>query len=175
MDTNDKRLYNALVVDAILDIDEESPLLPIDPNHPQRSYNTLTNSHTPQTAHSSPNRHPHQPYAHTHAQSDTLCSISENGEDNESHVHRTESVSTIVGIENTDELDSLKIHKVPTSESDADLESSPLLQTESGNRQTPLPWSQLLIILALQFAEPLSSQVINPFVVEVRFILLNSV
>lgn len=47
-------------------------------------------------------------------------------------------------------------------------EESPLLPTEQPKRQrTPLPWGQLSVIMFLQLAEPLTSQVISPFAPEV--------
>ncbi|KAF4604463.1 hypothetical protein EYR40_003237 [Pleurotus pulmonarius] len=42
-------------------------------------------------------------------------------------------------------------------------EETPLLRNESQNFRTPVPWRQLSILLFLQLAEPLSSQVIYPF------------
>ncbi|OCH95432.1 MFS general substrate transporter [Obba rivulosa] len=45
-------------------------------------------------------------------------------------------------------------------------EETPLLQPEGQQRKpahTPLPWAQLCILLVLQLAEPLTSQVISPF------------
>ncbi|EMD34106.1 hypothetical protein CERSUDRAFT_86859 [Gelatoporia subvermispora B] len=45
-------------------------------------------------------------------------------------------------------------------------EETPLLQPEGHQRKpahTPLPWAQLCILLVLQLAEPLTSQVISPF------------
>lgn len=52
---------------------------------------------------------------------------------------------------------------------DADGEDdSLLLKPLIAPQPTPLPWPQLLILLSLQLAEPLSSQIINPFVVEVQ-------
>ncbi|KAF9495654.1 MFS general substrate transporter [Pleurotus eryngii] len=42
-------------------------------------------------------------------------------------------------------------------------EETPLLSHESPNFRTPVPWRQLSILLFLQLAEPLSSQVIYPF------------
>ena len=74
-------------------------------------------------------------------------------EDNYQHhsIESTGSQSTLIGDEN---------------------EQDPLLQK---SLITPLPWSQLLILLSLQLSEPLSSQIINPFVVEVCFLYpLNS-
>ena len=46
-------------------------------------------------------------------------------------------------------------------------EETPLLREQKKVR-TPLPWRQLSIILLLQLAEPLTSQVIAPFAPEVR-------
>lgn len=51
-------------------------------------------------------------------------------------------------------------------------EEDSLLSKPSAPSITPLPWTQLLILLALQLSEPLSSQIINPFVVEVRTVPL---
>ena len=48
-------------------------------------------------------------------------------------------------------------------------EETPLLAEEQ--RQTkpsPIPWSQVLLLLILQLAEPLTAQVISPFAPEVR-------
>lgn len=43
-------------------------------------------------------------------------------------------------------------------------EETPLLRSERAQKQqTPLPWGQFSIILCLQLAEPLTSQVIYPF------------
>lgn len=42
-------------------------------------------------------------------------------------------------------------------------EETPLLRTKS----TPLPWGQLSIVLFVQLAEPLTSQVIYPFAPQV--------
>lgn len=52
-------------------------------------------------------------------------------------------------------------------------EETPLLQsTKSDDRtpqeETPIPWAQFSIVLFLQFAEPLTSQVIYPFLPQVR-------
>lgn len=47
-------------------------------------------------------------------------------------------------------------------------EETPLLQAqEQKKRRTPLPWRQFSIILFLQLAEPLTSQVIAPFAPQV--------
>ncbi|KAG6904579.1 hypothetical protein DXG01_008881, partial [Tephrocybe rancida] len=46
-----------------------------------------------------------------------------------------------------------------TSQAD---EETPLLQVQSIKR-TPLPWAQFTIVMFLQLAEPLTSQVISPF------------
>ncbi|KAH7928063.1 MFS general substrate transporter [Leucogyrophana mollusca] len=42
-------------------------------------------------------------------------------------------------------------------------EETPLLQPEQPVKRTPMPWRQFSIILFLQLAEPLTSQVISPF------------
>ncbi|KAK0501218.1 major facilitator superfamily domain-containing protein [Armillaria luteobubalina] len=42
-------------------------------------------------------------------------------------------------------------------------EESPLLQPQHKPKRTPLPWFQFCIVLVLQLAEPLTSQVIFPF------------
>jgi hypothetical protein len=49
-------------------------------------------------------------------------------------------------------------------------EETPLLSSERGLKKspTPVPWSQIWILLVLQLAEPLTSQVIYPFTPEVR-------
>jgi hypothetical protein len=47
-------------------------------------------------------------------------------------------------------------------------EETPLLSSEQAKRpRTPLPWFQFSIVLFLQLAEPLTSQVIYPFAPEV--------
>ena len=47
-------------------------------------------------------------------------------------------------------------------------EETPLLQENNGKTlPTPLPWFQFSIILFLQLAEPLTSQVIYPFAPQV--------
>jgi hypothetical protein len=48
-------------------------------------------------------------------------------------------------------------------------EDTPLLSSESTLRKssTPVPWAQIWILLVLQLAEPLTSQVIYPFTPEV--------
>ena len=48
-------------------------------------------------------------------------------------------------------------------------EVTPLLQVQPKKR-TPLPWSQLIIVLFLQLGEPLTSQVIYPFAPQVGFL-----
>lgn len=48
-------------------------------------------------------------------------------------------------------------------------EATPLLQVQPKKR-TPLPWSQLIIVLFLQLGEPLTSQVIYPFAPQVGFL-----
>ena len=52
-------------------------------------------------------------------------------------------------------------------------EETPLLR-EQKKARTPLPWRQFSIILLLQLAEPLTSQVIAPFAPEVCPCLLPS-
>ena len=48
-------------------------------------------------------------------------------------------------------------------------EESPLLRSQQAKvKRTPLPWFQLCIVLVLQLAEPLTSQVIYPFTPQVR-------
>jgi hypothetical protein len=47
-------------------------------------------------------------------------------------------------------------------------EDTPLLSSEPSLRKpTPVPWAQVWILLVLQLAEPLTSQVIYPFTPEV--------
>ena len=47
-------------------------------------------------------------------------------------------------------------------------EETPLLQENTGKTQpTPLPWFQFSMVLILQLAEPLTSQVIYPFAPQV--------
>lgn len=41
-------------------------------------------------------------------------------------------------------------------------------QTKSKKQRTPLPWRQFSILLLLQVSEPLTSQVIAPFLPQVR-------
>jgi hypothetical protein len=49
-------------------------------------------------------------------------------------------------------------------------EETPLLQSvQQKKARTPLPWRQFSIILFLQLAEPLTSQVIAPFAPQVCF------
>jgi hypothetical protein len=51
-------------------------------------------------------------------------------------------------------------------------EETPLLSDgRSKKPSAPLPWSQIGILLVLQLAEPLTSQVIYPFTPEVRHVL----
>ena len=51
-------------------------------------------------------------------------------------------------------------------------EETPLLPNEQPKKKpTPLPWAQFSILLILQLAEPLTSQVIYPFAPQVRVIL----
>lgn len=49
-------------------------------------------------------------------------------------------------------------------------EETPLLSSEPVTKDlvTPVPWAQLWVLLILQLAEPLTSQVIYPFAPEVR-------
>ena len=52
-------------------------------------------------------------------------------------------------------------------------EGTPLLSSDSTlqKQATPVPWAQVWILLVLQLAEPLTSQVIYPFTPEVcRFL-----
>jgi hypothetical protein len=59
----------------------------------------------------------------------------------------------------------LPSHSVMTSHVD---EETPLLRSEQDKKSpTPLPWFQFSIVLFLQLAEPLTSQVIYPFTPEV--------
>ena len=47
-------------------------------------------------------------------------------------------------------------------------EETPLLQENNGHkRATPLPWAQFSLVMVLQLAEPLTSQVIYPFAPQV--------
>jgi hypothetical protein len=50
-------------------------------------------------------------------------------------------------------------------------EETPLLSSEPVTKDlvTPVPWAQLWVLLVLQLAEPLTSQVIYPFAPEVRY------
>ena len=50
-----------------------------------------------------------------------------------------------------------------------DDEETPLLRSsqQSKPKRTPLPWFQFSIVLFLQLAEPLTSQVISPFAPQV--------
>lgn len=51
-------------------------------------------------------------------------------------------------------------------------EETPLLQESNGNRlPTPVPWFQFSLVLFLQLAEPLTSQVIYPFAPQVCVIV----
>lgn len=52
-------------------------------------------------------------------------------------------------------------------------EETPLLSSEPIAKDvvTPVPWAQLWVLLVLQLAEPLTSQVIYPFAPEVRLFL----
>lgn len=54
-------------------------------------------------------------------------------------------------------------------------EETPLLRSEQPKKTvTPLPWGQFSIVLFLQLAEPLTSQVIYPFAPQVRSAPLDS-
>jgi hypothetical protein len=55
-------------------------------------------------------------------------------------------------------------------------EETPLLTSGHSKKATPLPWTQFSIVLFLQLAEPLTSNVIYPFMPQVRwsFILQSS-
>ncbi len=46
-------------------------------------------------------------------------------------------------------------------------EETHLLEAQPERKRTPLPWSQLYIVLILQLPEPLTSQVIFPFAPQV--------
>lgn len=51
-------------------------------------------------------------------------------------------------------------------------EETPLLSSDGGSKKpSDVPWSQVGILLVLQLAEPLTSQVIYPFTPEVRYVL----
>lgn len=50
-------------------------------------------------------------------------------------------------------------------------EETPLLPEQQKKKQpTPLPWAQFSILLILQLAEPLTSQVIYPFLPQVSYL-----
>lgn len=50
-------------------------------------------------------------------------------------------------------------------------EETPLLHSQKSKpHRTPIPWGQFAILLICQLAEPLTSQVINPFAPEVTVI-----
>ena len=56
-----------------------------------------------------------------------------------------------------------------TSRHVEDDEETPLLRSDTRKRErTPIPWGQFSILLICQLAEPLTSQVINPFAPEVN-------
>jgi hypothetical protein len=59
------------------------------------------------------------------------------------------------------------------SESTVD-EETPLLRTigKAPRRETPLPVTQILVLLLLQLAEPITSLSINPYINQVCFIAL---
>ena len=46
-------------------------------------------------------------------------------------------------------------------------EETPLLPEQQKKKPTPLPWAQFSILLVLQLAEPLTNQVIYPFLPQV--------
>jgi hypothetical protein len=52
-------------------------------------------------------------------------------------------------------------------------EETPFLSSDGGSKKPSarVPWSQVGILLVLQLAEPLTSQVIYPFTPEVRYVL----
>ena len=51
---------------------------------------------------------------------------------------------------------------------DEETQETPLLAENAGKKQaTPLPWSQLIIVMFLQLSEPLTSHAISPFTPEV--------
>jgi len=51
-------------------------------------------------------------------------------------------------------------------------EETPLLQENNGHkRATPLPWAQFSLVMVLQLAEPLTSQVIYPFAPQVGVLI----
>jgi hypothetical protein len=51
-------------------------------------------------------------------------------------------------------------------------EETPLLQENNAHkRATPLPWAQFSLVLVLQLAEPLTSQVIYPFAPQVCVVM----
>ncbi len=59
---------------------------------------------------------------------------------------------------------------------EGDDEETPLLRSESRkHNKTPIPWAQFTILLICQLAEPLTSQVINPFAPEVSLTTFNFV
>ena len=49
------------------------------------------------------------------------------------------------------------------------LSSEPISEPVTKDLVTPVPWAQLWVLLVLQLAEPLTSQVIYPFAPEVRY------
>jgi hypothetical protein len=51
-------------------------------------------------------------------------------------------------------------------------EETPLLAGNGKKQATPLPWFQFIIVLFLQLAEPLTSNVIYPFAPEVCSLFL---
>lgn len=48
-------------------------------------------------------------------------------------------------------------------------EETPLLRSQQSLKPTPLPWFQFSIVMFLQLAEPLTSQVIYPFAPQVCY------
>lgn len=61
---------------------------------------------------------------------------------------------------------------------DEESQETPLLAENAGpgknpkKQATPLPWSQLIIVMFLQLAEPLTSHAISPFTPEVYSLIL---
>ena len=51
-------------------------------------------------------------------------------------------------------------------------EETPLLAENGKKQATPLPWGQVILVSILQFAEPLTSNVIYPFSPEVCSLIL---
>lgn len=65
----------------------------------------------------------------------------------------------------------LSVSLLMTARLDQADEETPLLASEHQvphkRKHTPIPWGQFAILLILQLAEPLTSQVINPFAPDV--------